>query len=172
MVIIYAVIQTQNFYPHWLLSIPPLATNSCQYHLLNVPRIHPLLSIPTATIQGQATAYLPGVNATLSTWSATASSNQFILYISLRVSFHKHYVILSVPWCHFKSCKIKFFIRWSFNLLSLQPHLLNRNLYFELWTSGFILCLVQLQISKVFWNVTMTLYKYWKGIISESKWRI
>lgn len=162
----------KTFYPHWLLSLPSLATNYCQYYLLNFPRIHPLLSIPTATIQGQATASLPEVNATLSTWSATASSNQFILCTSLRMSFHKHNVILSVAWCHFKSWKIKFFTRWSFNLLSLQPHVLNRSLYFELWTSGFMLCLVQLQISKVFWNVTMTLYKYWKGIISESKWRI
>lgn len=56
--------------PHWLLSLPPSVTNSCQYYLINFPRIHPFLSSPMATLQGQALDPLARVNAVLPTWSS------------------------------------------------------------------------------------------------------
>lgn len=55
--------------PGWFpltVSLPSPVANSYQHHLLIFPRVHPLFSTPTVTIQGQATSTLTRVP----TWSA------------------------------------------------------------------------------------------------------
>ena len=132
---------------------PPPVANPCQYHFLIFLRIYPHLSMPLVMIQGQATTSLIRVPTLSAHNLSQPSQSLYCTWNEFPLTQILSYQLLGDEVCNFY----------------FWPHLLNRNLYFELWTSGFILYLVQSQISKFLWNFTMTLYKYLKDIIIESK---